>query len=120
MAGAKSYAPRYPSYEGDGLLAYRSNFASLGKVSLGQAPGFSRGVMTHELPWRKRQPNERTREYIPSEITLAEIYEYVKKNIPDRILITVFVNEPLKAPVYQCNNYTVGEWWKIGVLSGYA
>lgn len=76
--------------------------------------------ITQELPWRKREPNERTREYIPSEITLAEIYEYVKKNIPERVLITVFVNEPLKAPVYQCNNYTVGEWWKIGVLSGYA
>ena len=70
--------------------------------------------ITQELPWRKREPNE------PLEITLAEIYEYVKKNIPDRILITVFVNEPLKAPVYQCSNFTRGQWWKIGVLSGYA
>lgn len=72
--------------------------------------------ITEELLWHRTE--EEGYEFIY--LTLAEIYAETKVLYDGSSNITVVYESPLDGVVYQCNNYEEGEWFKIGVLYGYA
>lgn len=58
-------------------------------------------------------------------LTLDEIVERVREQVDDDyieengLMITVFIQEPLKGKILQYGNYG-DSWWEIGKTSGYA
>lgn len=54
-------------------------------------------------------------------LSLTQIYKQVQKMVNDKgVLITVIVNDPLHAEIYQCGNHEEGKWEKLGRIMGYA
>ena len=69
-----------------------------------------------DLPGEPEDPGEEGREpETVQALTLAEIARQLK----DEPLITVFVDDPFEAVVYQYGNYGPS-WVRLGVLAGYA
>lgn len=52
-------------------------------------------------------------------LTLDEIYKQCREKFGLSI-VTVFVDDPLKGVIYQCNNYENGKWVKYGETIGYS
>ena len=71
------------------------------------------------MEWRK--VNNELEPIETEYLTLTEIYEQVKAekgyngSCP---LITVFVNDPMRTQVFQCNNYENGKWVRLGDFMG--
>lgn len=56
-------------------------------------------------------------------LTLQDIYTQIKElyTQKDRCpIITLFIEDPLKTEIYQCNNYEEGRWVCLGKIDGYA
>lgn len=66
-----------------------------------------------KIEWRREEGGEFGEDI--SVLTLKEIAE----QIPDEVMITVIVEEPLGGVIYQYGNYG-HTWWRIGKLMGYA
>lgn len=75
--------------------------------------------ITNLLLWEQRESKEY--DYSDESLTLKQIYEQVSKQRGyEHSIITVIQNDPLKAHIYQCNNYGRGKWVKLGSCMGYA
>ena len=66
-----------------------------------------------DLKWRKVYE-----EYL-GEVEFLRLSEIVEQLKSKSILITIFINEPLKGTILQYGNYG-NEWWEIGTTCGYA
>ena len=103
------------------------NETTVGENPAGDSVGIYKGSMTTGLEQLDNELFDWTDdgEYMgcPNRhISLKSIYEQAveKKLIEPRDMLTVFCVEPLSGVVYNCGNYSAGDWTQAGTLNGYA